>query len=759
MIHRRARLALALCVAVCVLVARPADAATPQYPDLKTVDPSELHSEVGTVNGEPRWLLRFSNWVWNAGQGALEVRGTPGGGSTVYQRVYDDAGGFEDRTVATDLIYHPTHNHFHLDRFAQYELWTKAEFDEWVASGRSFGRAKHHGTKASFCLVDSGRLQALPGSPSSGVYRLCDQEAQGISVGYGDFYSWSLPEQWVDVGASPLANGTYVLRSVVDPDNKLYESASRSDSTRESGQSNEGIAQFTVSAPVISGVSATASQSGEATVSWTTDVASSSRVDYGTDPAALGQSVSDATRVTAHSVRLAGLVPGATYHFRVSSVDAAGDGAMSPLPPQAPATFTVPGTPGCPCSLWSGTTVPGTPAQTNDGNAVEVGVKVTPAIDGTITALRFYKGSTNTGTPVGNLWTAQGLKLASVTFTDETASGWQQAKLSTPVAVKAGTTYVASYHAPNGNFAMDQGYFSTAFVSGPLTAPSSDESGGNGVYGYGASAFPTSTYNASNYWVDVVLETGSTSGTDTTAPTVTSVSPSDGATGVAVSVAPTATFSEPIDASTISTSTVRLSGPSGTVAATVFYDSATQRATLAPETELAAATTYTMTVQGGTGGVADLAGNRLANDRSWSFTTEAEPAPDTVAPVISAVSATASESGEATVSWTTDEPSDSRVDYGTDPGTLDRNAGDATPVTAHSVRLGGLTPGARYHYRVTSVDAAANSATSPATSEPPASFTVPVPPPVASPGAVVVETGGVKSGTAQSLAAEDTAYL
>ncbi len=282
----------------------------------------------------------------------------------------------------------------------------------------------------------------------------------------------------------------------------------------------------------------------------------------------------------------------------------------------------------CPCNLWTPATAPANAAQTSDGNAVELGVKLRPAVDGTITGLRFFKGATNTGVHVGNLWSAGGTRLATVTFSGETGSGWQQANLPSPVAVTAGTTYVASYHAPNGNYAFDSNYFATAVVNGPLRALSSGEGGGNGVYSYGASAFPANTYNATNYWVDVVFSEATTS-PDTTAPTVTSVAPSDGATAVNAGVTPTATFSEPMNAATITTSTVQLSGPGGAIPAGVSYDAPAGRAVLTPTGGLQDSTTYTMTVKGGAAGVADTAGNRLAADRTWSFTTAAAtPPPD-----------------------------------------------------------------------------------------------------------------------------------
>ena len=102
---------------------------------------------------------------------------------------------------------------------------------------------------------------------------------------------------------------------------------------------------------------------------------------------------------------------------------------------------------------------------------------------GRITAIRFYKGPQNTGTHTAHLWSATGTSLATATFAGETASGWQQVNLPTPVAIAANTINVASYHATKGHYSADGNYFATAHVSGVLTAPA----------------------NASNYYVDVVF--------------------------------------------------------------------------------------------------------------------------------------------------------------------------------------------------------------------------------------------------------------
>jgi len=161
----------------------------------------------------------------------------------------------------------------------------------------------------------------------------------------------------------------------------------------------------------------------------------------------------------------------------------------------------------CPCSIWPNTAQPSV-ASANDPGPVNLGVQFTPAVNGWISGIRFYKGAGNTGTHAGSLWTSTGTLLGQVTFTNESASGWQEADFSSPIPVTAGTTYVASYFAPNGGYSVNSAYFASAGVTnGPLTAPqSSAVSGGNGVYTYGSSlAFPNNTYNATNYWVDVVF--------------------------------------------------------------------------------------------------------------------------------------------------------------------------------------------------------------------------------------------------------------
>lgn len=142
----------------------------------------------------------------------------------------------------------------------------------------------------------------------------------------------------------------------------------------------------------------------------------------------------------------------------------------------------------------------------NDSKSVEIGVKFRADSNGYVTGLRFYKASTNVGTHIGHIWSRAGVLLGSATFTSETKSGWQQVNFSTPIAVSANTTYIASYFAPSGHYSATSNFFARVGIdSPPLHALANGVDGANGVYRYGSSSgFPTDSYFSTNYWVDVV---------------------------------------------------------------------------------------------------------------------------------------------------------------------------------------------------------------------------------------------------------------
>jgi hypothetical protein len=216
--------------------------------------PAELLPMVVPIDGEPHHVVRFTAAVVNAGPGPLELRGEPASGRTwVSQRVYDAAGGVAESPVGS-FVYHPAHDHWHFEHFAAYELWARAEYEAWLASGRRQGRPGWQGTKTtgqqlegeSFCVRDSRPMPQVAAGPAARRYTDCGAAEQGISVGWADVYPQFLPEQWIDLGDAPLPDGEYVLRVVADPLNLLLESPDKADPARESGAANEGVTSFSV---------------------------------------------------------------------------------------------------------------------------------------------------------------------------------------------------------------------------------------------------------------------------------------------------------------------------------------------------------------------------------------------------------------------------------------------------------------------------------------------------------------------------------
>ncbi len=149
-------------------------------------------------------------------------------------------------------------------------------------------------------------------------------------------------------------------------------------------------------------------------------------------------------------------------------------------------------------------------------------MKFTSEAFGTVTGVRFYKAADQHrhahGQPVERKLATL---LASATFTSETASGWQQVNFSTPVQISPNTTYVVGYLAPKGHYSADYAITSTrppptgrnALNSPPLHAVPASSTTSNGLYSYTSHrAFPTSTYNGTNYWVDPVFTPASPPG-------------------------------------------------------------------------------------------------------------------------------------------------------------------------------------------------------------------------------------------------------
>jgi Ca2+-binding RTX toxin-like protein len=147
----------------------------------------------------------------------------------------------------------------------------------------------------------------------------------------------------------------------------------------------------------------------------------------------------------------------------------------------------------------------------------------------------------------------------------------------------------------------------------------------NGTYTFGVRAVEPFSVPSSYQWD--LTPASRTWTVDITAPLVGGVSPADAATGVSLTANAEVTFSEEMVPSTLTTGTFTLTEQVSTtpVAAHVIY--VDNKATLNPDSDLQANTTYTATIKGGSSGVKDLAGNAPAQDYTWTFTTASPPTP------------------------------------------------------------------------------------------------------------------------------------
>ena len=131
----------------------------------------------------------------------------------------------------------------------------------------------------------------------------------------------------------------------------------------------------------------------------------------------------------------------------------------------------------------------------------ELGMEFTSAKVGQISAIRYYKAASETGSHTGRIWSSTGTLLASVTFSNETASGWQQQALATPLTIQANTTYIVSVNTNSYYVATNNG-LATTLTNGDLSAIAD---GSNGVYNTTPGNFPTQSFQNSNYFRDIVF--------------------------------------------------------------------------------------------------------------------------------------------------------------------------------------------------------------------------------------------------------------
>jgi hypothetical protein len=395
----------------------------------------------------------------------------------------------------------------------------------------------------------------------------------------------------------------------------------------------------------------------------------------------IGSAAETAVQVGASttSKTITGLTTGTAYTFKVTATNAVGTGpastASSAVTPQDTILdFATPAT-----------------VDAGDLNAVEVGVKFKTDFGGSVTGIRFYKAAANTGTHIGSLWSSTGTRLAQATFTNETASGWQQVTFATPVTITAGTTYVASYFAPSGHYSVTSGGFSAAVDNAPLHSIA-DSVSANGLYAYtSASAFPTSSFGASNYGVDVLFQPAGAPGQ------VTGVAATAGQASASVSWTAPATGGPP--------TSYDITPYIGSAAQTPTTVTGTPPATSKTITGLAPGTAYTFKVT-----ASNPSGSGAASAASNSVTPTGAGAP--AAPTGATAEA---DTKSALVSWTvpSDDGGSAITGYTVTPFA---GATAGTPVSVGAsttkTRVSGLSNGTAYTFKVAATNDAGTGAAS-----------------------------------------------
>lgn len=188
-------------------------------PDLVPDPPSK--DRTNRRNG--RRIQEFTTAVGNIGDGPLLVEGKtiegPDGEITAAWQLIERRGTGRCARFAGTFLYHPSHLHWHFERFVSYEL---------RSGDPNIGPFMAEGSKASFCLLDLDVVDNLPGGfpPRQIDQFTCDsaEGIQAISVGWKDVYDRTLDEQFIELdGNPPVPPGTYYLVNAVDPDGLLWE--------------------------------------------------------------------------------------------------------------------------------------------------------------------------------------------------------------------------------------------------------------------------------------------------------------------------------------------------------------------------------------------------------------------------------------------------------------------------------------------------------------------------------------------------------
>ena len=481
-----------------------------------------------------------------------------------------------------------------------------------------------------------------------------------------------------------------------------------------------------ITAPAISLVSSSNISSSGSTITWTTNEASDSQVEYGLTTAYGSASALNTSPVTSHSQALSGLAANTLYHYRVKSRDAAGNLATSgdftftTLPPPPPdlvayrtlTPITVDGVLG----EWSGAGAARFSGLSNSATAYLLW-----------NATNLYVAFQVTDTQLSAIQTARD---APALYQDDAVEVYLDTRADRTTTMQSDDyQFLVNLNNAQGDLrgtgggkdpAWNATWLSAVTRQGTLNSHGDTDSGYTveiaipwaqigvtpsiGMYlgmdlavddkdaatfnYFDWAGITLGSYAQPNLWKRIQLADAPP---DTTPPSVAITSPSPGAT-VSGTITVSGTAADNVALSRVE----------------VLVDSGAPQT--ASGTNVWNLTLNTLALSNGTHAVVARALDPTGN--AGTATVSVTVSNDTTPPALSAVTASALTASGATITWTTDEASDSQVEYGLTTAYGSSAALNSTMVTSHSQTLGGLASNTLYHYRVKSRDAAGNLALS-----------------------------------------------
>jgi hypothetical protein len=170
--------------------------------------------------------IRFDTEFKNIGKGPLELIGTPdpANGVTIATQVLYREDGVTEKVKVGEFVFHTGHDHWHVDRYAEFQLYTydsDGNASDLIASTDKF----------SFCIWDEYPVdRTLENAPQVRQYPRCPENIQGNSVGWGDTYPAYIEGQELDI--TDIEDGSYLIISTINADRSLIESDYENNTTK-----------------------------------------------------------------------------------------------------------------------------------------------------------------------------------------------------------------------------------------------------------------------------------------------------------------------------------------------------------------------------------------------------------------------------------------------------------------------------------------------------------------------------------------------